>query len=568
MLDKQTQVVLFSSTAIALYGYDQGMMSLINTNKNYLATMGIAEEDPLVGWIVSIYYLGCALGAILASSFSDRKGRRPAIYACLATAALGNLIMFIAGFNGLPNALITMMLGRVIMGLGVGGIDAVVPVYTSELSEDEARGTALAQEFQANIFGLNMAFIINVILTHQLGKYAEWAWRTPIIVMQLYPILLFSGATLLPETPRWRVMHDNVDGAKDSIAKVFGEDEVEDRIKDLTEAHEREEQEGTQNYWDLCWPTGSQFHPTVITVMGQVNQALTGYGAVSVYGPQIFELLGFSVNDAEYLTLGNYLFYFGMMTFAWLLIDVKGRRWLLIVGAFWLAVSFALLAILGGLAYNRQQLGIPLLATGIPGIIVLYLATSAFGIGWLVPPWLIPTEIYPSTARAQGAAISVVIWGLANFAITLLTPILFNNIEVCFHFPHSIWSLSLFYCISSPRSPSLALNADVALSTTSSSSSSSLTPLPASGHISTSPNQAIVHSKRTKSFSRKRLRLRIGALELSRMESIRTCRIKRRTMRRKGRVTGRVKERGRMESRSRCWGGGIDELLRSAKFGI
>lgn len=45
-------MVLFSSTAIALYGYDQGMMSLINTNKDYLSTMGLAEESPQVGVIV------------------------------------------------------------------------------------------------------------------------------------------------------------------------------------------------------------------------------------------------------------------------------------------------------------------------------------------------------------------------------------------------------------------------------------------------------------------------------------------------------------------------------------
>jgi hypothetical protein len=55
--DKQTQVVLFSSTAIALYGYDQGMMSMINTNYDYLDTMGIGEESAIVGVIVSVYYL-------------------------------------------------------------------------------------------------------------------------------------------------------------------------------------------------------------------------------------------------------------------------------------------------------------------------------------------------------------------------------------------------------------------------------------------------------------------------------------------------------------------------------
>jgi len=316
-----------------------------------------------------------------------------------------------------------------ILTKSTGGIDAVVPVYSSELQEDDARGTALAKEFQANIFGLNMAFILNMILTHTLGKYNEWAWRTPIIAMQIYPALLFSCAALLPETPRWCVLHGKDEKAKRAISRIFGEKEVDSRIEELTTAHKKEQENGTVNYWDMCLPKGSQFHPTVITVMGQVNQALTGYGAVSVYGPQIFGLLGFTVATAEFITLGNYLFYLGMMTVAWMIIDTKGRRWLMLRGSLWLAISFGVLTLLGGLATSREKLGIPLLATGIPGIIVLYLATSVFGIGWLVPPWLVPTEIYPSTARAQGAAISVVIWGLANFAVTLLTPIGFNNLK-------------------------------------------------------------------------------------------------------------------------------------------
>ena len=147
-----------------------------------------------------------------------------------------------------------------------------MPVYTAELSEDDERGVALAKEFQANIFGLNMAFIINVVLTHNLGKYNQWAWRLPIILMQIYPILLFSGTSLLPETPRWLILQDKEDDAKHSISVVFGEDEVEPRIKELTEAHDKEQEEGSLTYWDLCLPSGSQFHPTVITVMGQINQ--------------------------------------------------------------------------------------------------------------------------------------------------------------------------------------------------------------------------------------------------------------------------------------------------------
>lgn len=174
--DKQAHVVIFSATAIALYGYDQGMMSLINTNHDYLATMGITAESPLVGVIVAVYYLGCAVGAVLFSKLADLFGRKKSIFFSLASASLGNLIMFVAGMKFHGIALGVMLVGRVVMGLGVGGIDAVIPTYSSELSADEARGKALAQEFQSNIFGLVMAFGINLGVTMALGKSNQWAW--------------------------------------------------------------------------------------------------------------------------------------------------------------------------------------------------------------------------------------------------------------------------------------------------------------------------------------------------------------------------------------------------------
>jgi hypothetical protein len=126
------------------------------------------------------------------------------------------------------------------------------------------------------------------------------------------------------------------------------------------------------------------------------------------------QLLGFDTRMAEYLTLGNYTSYFLLMTFAWILIDVLGRRYLLVQGSIVLAACFALLTVFGGLTENSSKLDI---------------ATGAFGIGWLATVWLIPTEIFPTTCRAQGTAISVIIWGLANFAITFLTPVMFNNLS-------------------------------------------------------------------------------------------------------------------------------------------
>jgi sugar porter (SP) family MFS transporter len=407
------------------------MMSLINTNRNYLRTMQVKEESPIVGIIVSVYYLGCAVGSVLASWFADKEGRKPSIFLCLATTSLGNLLTFVSGlsmdgsssWNGY--AIGCMLTGRIIMGLGVGGIDAVIPVYSSELSNDGARGRALAQEFQMNIFGLLMAYSINLGVTLGLGKDDQWAWRIPIIVMQIFPILLMSFISQLPETPRWFVSKERKDDAKKALESIHGKEGAKSKFDELQEAQDEESDEKV-GYKDMLLPGGSQFHPTMITVMGQVNQALTGYGAVSVYGPQIFELLGFGVRNAEFLTLGNYISYFLMMTLAWLSIDVLGRRTLMVWGAAGLATCFGLLTIFGGLAYVHS---VPDLAAEIPGSIILFIATAIFGVGWLATVWVIPTEIYPNTARAQGSAVSVIIWGLANFAVTLLTPIGFNNLK-------------------------------------------------------------------------------------------------------------------------------------------
>lgn len=124
------------------------------------------------------------------------------------------------------------------------------------------------------------------------------------------------------------------------------------------------------------------------------------------------------------------------MTVAWLLIDAVGRRKLLLGGSAVLTTCFLLLALFGGLAMKSSSSSSSFssssssgpAAPAILGTIALFVATGAFGIGWLAPVWLIPTEIYATTARAQAAAISVVVWGLANFAVTMLSPLLFNNL--------------------------------------------------------------------------------------------------------------------------------------------
>lgn len=91
-------VNLFAGIAICFYGYDQGVMSLVNQNPDYQKLMGIyplkgsSRNTAAEGGIVAVYYGGTLVGALMAGSFADRCGRIKAIvFGCL-WALLGSVL--------------------------------------------------------------------------------------------------------------------------------------------------------------------------------------------------------------------------------------------------------------------------------------------------------------------------------------------------------------------------------------------------------------------------------------------------------------------------------------------
>ena len=120
-----------------------------------------------------------------------------------------------------------------------------------------------------------MAFIINVLGTRALSKSSPWAWRIPIVAMQIYPIILFAFITRLPESPRWLMFADKETRAKEALAQIYNDRDAKTIFEKLERARE-EERSSPVGFWDMLTPNGSESHASVITVLGQVNQALTG----------------------------------------------------------------------------------------------------------------------------------------------------------------------------------------------------------------------------------------------------------------------------------------------------
>ena len=90
---------------------------------------------------MSVYYGGTLIGALLAGSLADRCGRIKAVVFGTMWALLG------AALQASAYNIAWMCCARVISGIGVGSIDAVVPVWSAEVSSHQARGAFLALEF-------------------------------------------------------------------------------------------------------------------------------------------------------------------------------------------------------------------------------------------------------------------------------------------------------------------------------------------------------------------------------------------------------------------------------------
>ena len=109
------------------------------------------------GGIVSVYYGGTLVGALIAGSLADRCGRIKAVVFGAMWALLG------AALQASAYNITWMCCARVIAGVGVGAIDCVIPVWSAEVSSHQARGAFLAIEFF--MVRLNLDLVEQCILT-------------------------------------------------------------------------------------------------------------------------------------------------------------------------------------------------------------------------------------------------------------------------------------------------------------------------------------------------------------------------------------------------------------------
>jgi len=99
------------------------MGGLVN-NKPFLQTfdLDLDRDGKIIGTIVAIYDIGCCIGALLSSLYAERLGRRTSILMGCSCMIVGAL------FQTCASSLAILLLGRILSGLGMGGINSTVPI--------------------------------------------------------------------------------------------------------------------------------------------------------------------------------------------------------------------------------------------------------------------------------------------------------------------------------------------------------------------------------------------------------------------------------------------------------
>ncbi|EOA23076.1 hypothetical protein CARUB_v10003857mg [Capsella rubella] len=377
-----------------LFGYHLGV---VNGALEYLAKdLGIADNAVLQGWIVSALLAGATVGSFTGGALADKFGRTRTFQLDAIPLAIGAFLCATA------QSVQTMIVGRVLAGIGIGISSAIVPLYISEISPTEIRG-ALGSVNQLFIcIGILAALIAGL----PLAANPLW-WRTMFGVAVIPSVLLAVGMTFSPESPRWLVQQGKVSQAEKAIKTLYGKERVAELVRDLSTSGQggSEPEAGwldlfSSRYWKVVSVGAALF----------LFQQLAGINAVVYYSTSVFRSAGIQSDVAASALVGASNV-FGTAV-ASSLMDKMGRKSLLLTSFGGMALSMLLLS----LSFTWKALAAYSGTLAVVGT-VLYVLSFSLGAG-PVPALLLP-EIFASRIRAKAVALSLGMHWISNFVIGL-----------------------------------------------------------------------------------------------------------------------------------------------------
>lgn len=467
-LSVTTRTALIAALGGFLMGFDASVISGVVGFIELEFSLNKIE----LGWSVASLALAATFAMLVAGPLSDRFGRKPVLRVAAVLFAISALASAIA-----PN-FPSLVIARIIGGLGVGAALIIAPMYIAEIAPAASRGRMVSINQLNIVIGISVAFFSNYVILNLGESGMSWTrdvfldsqtWRWMLGVELTPALLYFFCLRYVPESPRWLAMQ----GREQEALKVLGlfntQEQAAAELQLITHSLESDAKAATAGFKNLLEPNLRKV--MIVGLVVAILQQITGINAVFFYAPMIFEQSGIGTDAAfmQAVLVGLTNLVFTIVAMA--LIDKLGRKPLLVFGVAGMAFSMFLLSwgfdqasytidsrlltalpgdinvaaieSLAGTSYDSDldfrsalsaQLGheeflrheSSLLSNTIniqPGIILVgilgFVACFAVSIGPVM--WVLFSELFPN--RVRGVAIATV--GLVNSAVSFLVQLLF-----------------------------------------------------------------------------------------------------------------------------------------------
>ena len=332
-----------------LYGVDVG---IIAGALPYLeATSGLNAGQLSI--VVAAVLLGSVISTLFAGALADWIGRKPLMMLS------GLLFVFSIPIIALSRGYESLVLGRLLQGVSAGLIGVVVPLYLAEClaASNRGKGTGIFQWLltlgivTAAVVGMFFSFRVEEVAKlgdpARLFVFKDTAWRS-IFWVSLPPGILFViGSLMVSESPRWLFRHGKQDAAYAALLRSRTTEQADTELAEMeqTAAAEKAKTATGANVQESLLRRKYVIPFVLACIILACNQA-TGINSIIGFNTNILLQSGLSDVQAHWgyvlFTIVNFLMTIGGV----LLVDRKGRKFLLSVGSAGIIVSLVCTGVL------------------------------------------------------------------------------------------------------------------------------------------------------------------------------------------------------------------------------
>jgi sugar porter (SP) family MFS transporter len=389
-----------------LFGFDTAVIA--GATKSIQTLMVLSTWQ--LGFVVSAALIGTILGTMVFAKPAEMFGCRPIL----------KLLAMLFFISALGSALAwdfwSLVIFRLIGGLGIGGASVFGPVYVAEISPARLRGR-LVILFQYNVCaGILLAFFSNAFIGVLGLDVLHVEWRVMLGMGCLPALAFWMMLFTIPESPRWLVRKQRLAEAEHVLVLV-GEQDIPRELADI-KASMHASEKGVEKLFQRKYR-----YPIFLGIAVAAFNQLSFVNGFLYYLNDTLNAIGASFGgkfQPVIIGVANVI----AVTVALFTIDRIGRKTLLLIGSWGSAIPLALCAYI---AWTRTLIDL------FPWSVAAFILFFSFSQGAVI--WVYISEVFPNRVRAKGQSLgSFTHWGLCAIAAQVYPSVVALNHGLAYPF--------------------------------------------------------------------------------------------------------------------------------------